>query len=46
MWNIGIIKPEKHSNENIAVVSVEDMSVVTSGAYERAFSYNGRCIII
>ena len=42
MWNIGIIKPEKHSNENIAVVSVEDMSVVTSGAYERAFSYNGK----
>lgn len=41
MWNIGIIKPEKHANENIAVVSVEDMSVVTSGAYERAFSYNG-----
>jgi len=42
MWNIGIIKPEKHSNENIAVVSVEDMSVVTSGAYERAFLYNGK----
>ena len=42
MWNIGIIKPEKHANENIAVVSVEDMSVVTSGAYERAFSYNGK----
>lgn len=42
MWNVGIIKPEKHANENIAVVSVEDMSVVTSGAYERAFSYNGK----
>ncbi|WP_322020364.1 FAD:protein FMN transferase [Clostridium butyricum] len=42
MWNIGIIKPEKHANENIAVVSVEDMSVVTSGAYERAFLYNGK----
>ena len=42
MWNIGIIKPEKHAKENIAVVSVEDMSVVTSGAYERAFLYNGK----
>lgn len=42
MWTVGIVKPEKHTDENVAALSIEDMSVVTSGAYERAVEYNGR----
>lgn len=41
LWNIGIFEPKKHSTENICCVSLENTSVVTSGAYERAFMYNG-----
>lgn len=41
-WLVGIVKPEKHSSENIAALSIEDMSVVTSGSYERGFRYNGK----
>lgn len=41
-WSVGIVKPEKHSSDNIAALSIEDMSVVTSGSYERGFRYNGK----
>ena len=41
LFNIGITKPFTTSGENIANVTVSDMSVVTSGIYERYFEYNG-----
>ena len=40
-WDIGIYKPKKHSKDIICSILVEDLSVVTSGGYERAFMYNG-----
>lgn len=40
-WNIGIRKPFGESYDLIATVKVEDMSVVTSGTYERYFEKDG-----
>lgn len=41
-WNVGIYEPVKHSTNTICSVNVSDMSVVTSGIYERAFIQNDR----
>lgn len=37
-FNIGIQKPFADRNETIAVVGIDDMSVVSSGIYERCFT--------
>lgn len=37
-FNIGIQKPFADRNETIAIVGIEDMSVVSSGIYERCFT--------
>lgn len=39
LWSVGIYEPKKHSEKCICSIEVEDKSVVTSGAYERAFIY-------
>lgn len=41
-WNVGIYEPIKHSTTAICSVNVSDMSVVTSGIYERAFIQNDK----
>ncbi len=41
-WNIGIYEPKKHSNEIVCSVELEDVSIVTSGLYERALIYDGK----
>lgn len=41
-WAIGIAYPDSHSERTIGAVSVENRSVVTSGAYERAFTSGGK----
>lgn len=40
-WHIGIADP-KETNEAITSVSVSDTNVITSGAYQRYFEYNGK----
>ena len=39
LWSVGIYEPKKHSEKCICSIEVEDKSVVTSGAYERALIY-------
>ena len=41
-YNIGIKKPFTTTNEVMATASVNDTSVVTSGIYERCFTYDGK----
>lgn len=41
LFNIGITKPFTTTGENIASVQTSNMSVVTSGIYERYFEENG-----
>lgn len=40
-WRIGIRHPDPNEDALLDAVSVEHMSVVTSGIYERAFEYRG-----
>ena len=40
-WKIGIQDPFKPTGEYMQVVQVDEMSVVTSGPYERNFQENG-----
>ncbi len=40
-FKIGLKKPEKGSDENIEILSVNDRSVVTAGIYERSFEEDG-----
>ena len=40
-WSIGIYEPKNHSEKIICSIEAKDKSIVTSGGYERAFSYNG-----
>lgn len=40
-WNIGIQDPGSATGESIAVVTVDDSAVVTSGIYERGFDLDG-----
>lgn len=37
LWRVGIYEPKKHSEEVIGSLDIKDLSVVTSGGYERAF---------
>lgn len=42
-WSIGVENPEKDSKEKtLSVVSLSDYSLVTSGAYQRYYTVNGR----
>ena len=40
-WNIGIQDPEAPTGDSAAVLSVQDLSVVTSGVYQRGFDLDG-----
>lgn len=42
LWKVGIYKPVKHSTDIICSLAVEDLSIVTSGVYERAFINNNK----
>ncbi len=41
-FNIGIQKPFADRNETVAVMELKDMSVVSSGVYERCFTVNDK----
>ncbi|MCG5031632.1 FAD:protein FMN transferase [Mesosutterella sp. OilRF-GAM-744-9] len=41
-WRIGLQHPAEERNDYFAVLSAEDESVITSGAYERKLVINGR----
>lgn len=41
-FNIGIQKPFADRNEIIATIAVDNLSVVSSGIYERCFTVNGK----
>ncbi|WP_312371631.1 FAD:protein FMN transferase [Lachnoclostridium sp.] len=41
-FKVGIQKPFKDRNETIAVVEIRDLSVVSSGIYERFFTVDGK----
>lgn len=41
-FNIGIQKPFADRNETIAVIGIDDLSVVSSGIYERYFEVDGK----
>lgn len=41
-FKIGLQKPFAESSETFAVMGIDDMSVVTSGVYERHFEIDGR----
>ena len=40
LWQIGVRSPLKGEDASVCVVSVEDISIVTSGLYERYFEKN------
>lgn len=40
-WNIGVTNPE-NTTESSAVITAEDISVVTSGSYQRYFEVEGK----
>ncbi len=40
-WNIGIQEPDESTGDSIAVLTVRDSSVVTSGVYQRGFDLDG-----
>lgn len=43
LWNVGIQNPDKESkNKNLEVVYLENMSLVTSGDYERYYIVDGK----
>lgn len=48
LWSVGIYEPVKHSKTTICSLELKDKSIVTSGGYERAFTYNNElyCHII
>ncbi len=41
LWNIGVERPYSDRSDIIGSVEVEDMTVVTSGVYERMFELDG-----
>lgn len=40
-WNVGVQDPNGVTDETIAAIEAEDISVVTSGLYERGFEQDG-----
>lgn len=47
-WNIGIENPDQNANDYLEAVRLTDMSIVTSGDYQRYYTVNGKryCHII
>ena len=47
-WNVQIENPQQNAKEGIAIVQINDKSVVTSGDYQRYFEKDGKryCHII
>ena len=47
-WNVQIESPKENDNKGVAIVKVNNMSVVTSGDYQRYFEVDGKryCHII
>ncbi len=41
-WRIGIQNPQLPRGNHLAILKIRDQSVVTSGIYERTFSYGGK----
>lgn len=41
-WRIGIQNPKLPRGNHLAILSIRDQSVVTSGIYERTFTYQGK----
>lgn len=41
LWRAGIENPDTAASEYLAIVSIHDLSVVTSGVYERYYEVNG-----
>lgn len=41
-YNIGILEPRKDSNEVFKIIKGNNISVITSGSYERFYEYNGK----
>lgn len=41
-WRVGLQRPDQKRNTYFAVINAQDVSVITSGAYERYFEKNGR----
>lgn len=41
-WRVGVQDPRKERNEMLAVIEASDVSVITSGDYERYFMKDGR----
>ncbi|MBE6740731.1 MAG: FAD:protein FMN transferase [Ruminococcaceae bacterium] len=48
LWNVQIESPKQNDKNGVAVVKIKDMSVVTSGDYQRYFELDGKryCHII
>lgn len=48
LWNVQIESPKQNDKDGVAVVKIKDMSVVTSGDYQRYFEFDGKryCHII
>lgn len=43
MWNVGVQNPDKESDKNtLDIVYISDMSLVSSGVYERYYIVNGK----
>lgn len=43
LWNVGIQNPDKSSKQsNIFIANLSDLSLVTSGVYERYYTVNGK----
>jgi FAD:protein FMN transferase len=42
VWRVGIENPEKADSDYLSIVSIHDLSVVTSGVYERYYEVNGK----
>lgn len=41
-WRVGLQRPDQARNTYFAVINAEDVSVITSGAYERFFEKDGK----
>ncbi len=41
-WRVGLQRPDQERGQYFAVVQADDVSVITSGAYERNFEKDGR----
>ena len=42
VWRVGIENPDETTDEYLAIASIHDLSVVTSGVYERYYEVDGK----